>query len=84
MIVYALSIIKETLDANEYSKFLEILSHEDADNWLITIEEEIEFFHKNQTWELVEALKGKKVVGCKYVFKKKEGPLSVEDARYKI
>ncbi|KAJ8640321.1 hypothetical protein MRB53_017015 [Persea americana] len=35
--------------------------------------EEIESLHKNQTWELVKPPKGQKIVGCKWVFKKKEG-----------
>ena len=45
--------------------------------------EEIESLHKNCTWILVEPPKGKKIVGCKWVFKKKEGTSGVENARYK-
>jgi hypothetical protein len=45
--------------------------------------EEIESLHKNQAWELVKLLKGTKIVGCKWIFKKKEGIPSVEDARFK-
>jgi hypothetical protein len=45
--------------------------------------EEIESLHKNQTWELVKLPKGAKAIGCKWVFKKKEGIPRVEDARFK-
>ena len=38
---------------------------------------------KNKTWELVSLPKGVKPVGCKWVFKKKEGIPGVESARSK-
>ena len=43
----------------------------------------MESFHKNRTWDMVRQPKGKKVILCKWVFKKKEGPQGVENARYK-
>ncbi|KAG8501095.1 hypothetical protein CXB51_003175 [Gossypium anomalum] len=46
-------------------------------------EEEMESLHKNRTWDLVKLPKGKKVVRYKWVFKKKEGTLGVEEPRYK-
>ena len=36
--------------------------------WRTTILEEINALKKNETWELVELPKGKKTVGCKWVF----------------
>jgi hypothetical protein len=38
---------------------------------------------KNQTWELVPLPKNKRVVGSKWVFKRKEGIPGVEAPRYK-
>ena len=45
--------------------------------------EEIKSLHQNRTWDLVKPPSGKKIVGCKWVFKRKEGIPGVEDARYK-
>ncbi|KAG8496957.1 hypothetical protein CXB51_008164 [Gossypium anomalum] len=47
------------------------------------MQEEIESLHKNRTWDLVKLPKGKKVIRCKWVFKKKEGTQRVEEPRYK-
>jgi len=45
--------------------------------------DEIESLHKNDTWELVRLPKGYRVVGCKWVYKKKEGKPDVENTRLK-
>ncbi|KAG8472363.1 hypothetical protein CXB51_034244 [Gossypium anomalum] len=43
----------------------------------------MESLHKNRIWDLVKLPKGKKVVRCKWVFKKKEGTSGVKEPRYK-
>ncbi|KAG8480197.1 hypothetical protein CXB51_024909 [Gossypium anomalum] len=43
----------------------------------------MESLHKNKTWALVKLPKVKKTVRCKWVFKKKEGTLGVEEPKYK-
>ena len=43
----------------------------------------MESLHKNGTWDLMRLPKGKKVVRCKWVFKRKEGIPRVEEAGYK-
>ena len=45
--------------------------------------EEMESLRKNQTWELVKVPKERRIVGCKWVFKKKAGIQRVEETRYK-
>lgn len=45
--------------------------------------EEIESLHKNGTWSFVKPPSGKRIVGYKWVFKKKDGIPGIEDARYK-
>ena len=44
----------------------------------------MEYLHKNGTWDLVKLPKEKKAVCCKWVFKRREGILGVEEARYKV
>ena len=39
--------------------------------------------HKNQTWKLVDRPHNKKVIGCRWIFKKKPGIPRVEPPRYK-
>ena len=50
---------------------------------MVAMQEEMESLHKNGTWDMVRLPKGKKTIQCKWVFKKKEGTLGVENARYK-
>ena len=45
--------------------------------------EEMESFHKNQTWKLVKLPVGRHVVGCKWIFKRKTGIPSAKVIRYK-
>ena len=45
--------------------------------------EEMEFPYKNQTWDLAELPEDRRVVGCKWIFKKKSGLSSTEAIKYK-
>ena len=47
------------------------------------MEEERQSLHKNQTWDLVQLLEGKKEIGCKWVYTKKEGPTGKDSVRFK-
>ncbi|CAM8989115.1 unnamed protein product [Rhodiola kirilowii] len=47
------------------------------------MEEEIQSLNKNKTWDLVKKPAGVKLVGCKWIFKYKEGIPGVEEPRYK-
>ncbi|GKV50375.1 hypothetical protein SLEP1_g57082 [Rubroshorea leprosula] len=71
-VAYALSVTKpvEAEDPNTYR--LAITSKE-SPYWLVAVTEEIESLHKNQTWKLVMPPKGQRIVGCKWVFRRKEG-----------
>eukprot|EP00253_Pinus_taeda_P022280 PITA_22280 len=47
------------------------------------MKDEMMALSKNDTWDLVELPKGRKTVGCKWVFKRKQGVNDTED-RYKV
>uniref|UniRef100_A0A2N9EER7 CCHC-type domain-containing protein n=1 Tax=Fagus sylvatica TaxID=28930 RepID=A0A2N9EER7_FAGSY len=51
--------------------------------WMEAMVEENESLSKNKTWELTELPKGKKPIGCKWVFKKKEAVSEKEGERFK-
>ena len=40
------------------------------------MKQKIESLAKNETWDIVEVPKKKKIVGCKWIFKRKKGPSS--------
>jgi hypothetical protein len=50
--------------------------------WREAMKEEMSALQKNKTWELVQLPKGKKAVGCKWVFTVKQNPKGEVD-RYK-
>jgi hypothetical protein len=51
--------------------------------WLKAVNEEMDSLVKNQTWKLGKLPKNQRVVGCKWIFKKREGIPGVEGPRYK-
>ncbi|KAG8502990.1 hypothetical protein CXB51_000989 [Gossypium anomalum] len=83
LVAYALNVA-EDIDVNqEPSNYSEAVSCEESEKWMFAMQEELESLHKNRTWDLVKLPKGKKVVRCKWVFKKKERTPGVEEPRYK-
>ncbi|KAK2447548.1 secreted RxLR effector protein [Trifolium repens] len=82
LICYALNAAEEVQDS-EPKNFREASESIDSKDWLKAMEEEMLSLEKNQTWELVPLPKNKRVVGSKWVFKRKEGIPGVEAPRYK-
>lgn len=68
----AISVAQEIEAGAEPSTYSEAISCDDSTRWLVAMQEEIESLYKNNTWELVKLPQNKKIVGCKWVFKKKE------------
>ena len=47
------------------------------------MQEEIKSLYKNQTWRLVERPANQKVVGCKWIFKRKQEAVRNDKIRFK-
>uniref|UniRef100_A0A2N9G8B6 CCHC-type domain-containing protein n=1 Tax=Fagus sylvatica TaxID=28930 RepID=A0A2N9G8B6_FAGSY len=78
VVSYALLTSSEDL-----SSFQEAIESSEKDKWMEAVVEENESLSKNKTWELTELSKGKKPIGCKWVFKKKEAVSEKEGERFK-
>ncbi|KAJ4703769.1 Retrovirus-related Pol polyprotein from transposon TNT 1-94 [Melia azedarach] len=83
MVAYALQVAEEVdTDSNEPSTYKEAVTCTESTQWLAAMRDEIESLHKNQTWELTKRPRDRKIVTCKWVYKKKEGETSVEVVRH--
>ena len=51
--------------------------------WMGAMVEKMESLHKNQTWELVDLPIGKRVIDCKWVYKKKEAISKKQEEQFK-
>ena len=83
LVAYALNVAEEIDSEEEPATYSEAVTCENSGMWMIAMQEEMESLHKNATWDLVKLPKSKKAVRCKWVYKRKEGTLGVEEARYK-
>ena len=63
--------------------FNEATNRKDNDKLLVAMLEEMKSLQKNRTWELVELSKGKKAIGCKWIFRKKEAFSKKEGEKFK-
>jgi hypothetical protein len=70
-------------NSEDPSTFQEAIESSENDKWMEAMVEENESLGKNKTWELTELPKGKKPIGCKWVFKKKEAVSEKEGERFK-
>ena len=63
--------------------YVETTSCKDSAQWQLAMMEEMESLYKNKTWILVKRPKGIRTVGCKWVYRNKEGIPEMEDSRFK-
>ncbi|KAH9723371.1 retrovirus-related pol polyprotein from transposon TNT 1-94-like protein [Citrus sinensis] len=82
LISYALNIVEEVI-GEEPSSYKQAMNSRDKSKRLSAMEEEISSLKKNNTWTLVRKQGGRKLVGCKWIFKYKDRVTSVEPPRYK-
>ncbi|KAH9734322.1 hypothetical protein KPL71_017332 [Citrus sinensis] len=79
VVAYAFPVINDDIP----NTFDEALRSSESDQWKLAMEEEMKSLHQNQTWELVKLPKGKKAIGNKWVYTKKQGSLNQSTPRYK-
>ena len=79
MVAYALPIADDDVP----STYTEAISNSDGVKWKQAMNEEMQSLHKNRTWEFMSLPKGKKAIGCKWVYAKKEGFPGKNEIRYK-
>ena len=64
-----------TIDSEEDPvNYKEALEDVDAQEWLKAMDREMESMYSNSVWSLVEASKGVKPRGCKWIYKRKRRP----------
>ncbi|KAG9450058.1 hypothetical protein H6P81_010023 [Aristolochia fimbriata] len=78
MVAYVLPVVDDVP-----CTYPEAIQSSESGRWASAMEEEIESLEKNKTWELTQLPKGKRAIGCKWVFAKKEGFPDNGDIRYK-
>ncbi|KAL0371815.1 UNVERIFIED_CONTAM: hypothetical protein Scaly_0863100 [Sesamum calycinum] len=59
------------VSGDEPTTFHGAITSQKKKEWMGAMVEEMESLHKNQTWELVQLLEGKKSIRCKWVYRKK-------------
>ena len=79
---YALSAAQD-IETDEPKSYQEAMRSKDRDLWNAASEDEMVSLDKNETWDLVQRPEKKRVIGCKWVYKKKPGIPGVEPPRYK-
>lgn len=70
-------------DLLEPSDYMEAMRDPLRDKWRGRVDQEMESLYKNGTWVLVPRPKDIKVIGCKWIFRRKSGIEGFEDLRYK-
>jgi hypothetical protein len=68
---------------DELASFSEALHSSDRDEWMTVMQEEMSSMDKNNVWELVDLLLGRKTIGNKWVLKVKHKADGLID-RYKL
>ncbi|KAJ8899013.1 hypothetical protein K2173_008836 [Erythroxylum novogranatense] len=67
IVAYALPVIEDDIP----STYKEAVRSSESVEWKKSMDEEMNSLHKNKTWKLVQLPKGKKEIGCKWVYAKK-------------
>lgn len=82
VVAYALSAASD-IENDEPKSYQEAMRSKERIQWGLANDEEMDSLNKNKTWDIVEKPVKKRVIGCKWVYKKKPGIPGVEDFRFK-
>ncbi|KAH9695610.1 hypothetical protein KPL71_022838 [Citrus sinensis] len=82
LISFALMVVDEMTE-EEPENFKQAMTSRDKGKWLSAVEDEMISLKKNNTWVLVQRPAEKRLVGCKWIFKLKDGVSRDESVSYK-
>uniref|UniRef100_A0A803QNZ8 Reverse transcriptase Ty1/copia-type domain-containing protein n=1 Tax=Cannabis sativa TaxID=3483 RepID=A0A803QNZ8_CANSA len=82
LIAFAFHVANQIVH-EEPTSYTQAMKSKDRKKWNGAMTEEIHSLKKNQTWDVILMLEDGKVIGCKWVYKWKEGILGVQEALYK-
>lgn len=71
------------VESYEPRDYREAITCDERDKWLVAVEEELLSLGKNSTWKIVTKPQSYKLVGCKWIFKKKPDATREGGIRYK-
>lgn len=71
--VSALALNAENLVDDVPNSFGNIKGRDDEGHWMAAVKSEMDSLLRNETWQMTELPKGRSVVDCKWVFKRKRG-----------
>ncbi|KAK3012492.1 hypothetical protein RJ639_008516 [Escallonia herrerae] len=74
---------QEGIEVKEPVTYKEAIKSTESAQWTVVMSEGMKSLYKNQMWELVKSSVSHKIVGCKWVYKKKEGIHGMKNAWYK-
>jgi len=81
-IAYALNI-GDSIELEEPVSYQDVCSSKDRIHWLKAMREEMDSLKKNKTWYVEKRPKDQKIIGCKWIFKRKPGIPGVEPPIFK-
>jgi hypothetical protein len=83
IVYYAMICAEQVENDAEPATYTEAIASVDREKWISAMQEEMQSLDKNGTWDVVRLPKHKKVVHCKWIFKRKEGLSPKDPTRFK-
>ncbi|KAH9767149.1 hypothetical protein KPL71_011170 [Citrus sinensis] len=82
LIAYALATSHE-IDETEPKSYKEAVNSTSKVEWQKAMDDEITSLYRNNTWQLVRKPDNRRLVGCKWIYRIKNGVLATEPKRFK-